>query len=332
MVKPKIFRVGLLLIVPMLYLFVGGEAGAADNPKSLAGPAFSDPAKLFPMKQKWVKQPVKYTEKTGKVDIALDLNQQLFEFVEPLAREYAKKNNLKISVNFGTCGTSSAMLTRKAVDIGGFCCPPGEVDRLPGLKFHTLGLLPMGIVVHRDNPVDSITLDQVQKIYQGDIYRWSKLGGKHKPIKTFGATHCKIRPGHWRLLIDSDNNFTPRFKPVAWGKESILSIINNPQAVAWETLLSIKRYGKGKVKALKVDGRHPSELNKLISGEYPLYRTFSVTTWTGKDVENPHAQKLVAYLIKGIEAKSSQIGLVSASQLRKAGWKFKENELIGEPL
>jgi len=48
-------------------------------------------------------------------------------------------------------------------------------------------------------------------------------------------------------------------------------------------------------------------------------------------VENPRARALVDYLLKEVHSLGAEFGFVPASKLSKAGWKFKGDELIGEP-
>jgi len=38
------------------------------------------------------------------------------------------------------------------------------------------------LVVNPDNPVDNLTLEDVQRVYSGDLKRWSELGGAAIPI------------------------------------------------------------------------------------------------------------------------------------------------------
>ncbi len=37
-------------------------------------------------------------------------------------------------------------------------------------------------ITHKDNPVDSLTVEQIQKIYSGEITNWSEVGGKDEEI------------------------------------------------------------------------------------------------------------------------------------------------------
>jgi phosphate transport system substrate-binding protein len=40
-------------------------------------------------------------------------------------------------------------------------------------------------VVNKNNPIKSLTINQVQKIYTGEITNWSQVGGNHASIKVF---------------------------------------------------------------------------------------------------------------------------------------------------
>lgn len=41
------------------------------------------------------------------------------------------------------------------------------------------------VVVHRDNPVASLTVDEVSRIFSGEISNWNQVGGASSPIKLF---------------------------------------------------------------------------------------------------------------------------------------------------
>ena len=40
-------------------------------------------------------------------------------------------------------------------------------------------------ITHKDNPVDSLTVEQIQKIYTGEIKNWKEVGGKNEKIRAF---------------------------------------------------------------------------------------------------------------------------------------------------
>ena len=302
----------------------------------LRGEAFSDFNYIQQMPPGWKEQPIKYDPETGQTDIVVTLDQHLYPAISEMIQKYAVNNGLNITVSEGTCGITAGKLARKAVDIGGYCCPPGITDRLPGLRFNTIGVVPLALLVHLENPVDNITLIQAREIFQGKVRRWSEIrDSKGRPgtglkIQTVGRLHCKIRPGHWRSLLDNEDLFGPRLQEVGTIPDMISLIAAAPGAIGYEVMMMAERYrNEGEVKALKIDGHAPNKLN-LLSRKYTLYRTLNITTWEGSNIENRHAQRLADYLLAQGRRLEEKFGIIPASSLRQAGWKFRDNELVGE--
>lgn len=312
-----------------------GRSIAADERRSRA---FSDPTVAMEMPDEWVSQPVEHDPTIGKADIVINLNRQVYQALYPLIKEFEKKEGLKVAFTKGTCGISAGMVKKKSADIVMLCCPPGKIDRLPGIEFHTLGIMSLAILVHPDNAVDDVTLDEVRRIFKGEITRWSELDdpqgrpGKNTPIQVITRRHCKKRPGHWKLLLGQSDLFTPKAQEVGAIPDMIQLIVDNPSAIGFEVMQMVREYEeKGPLKALSIGGFSAEDRRHLLSLAYPFYRTYSFTTWQGKGVENPHARRLVEFIMARADGVEDAYGLVTASELRKAGWKFEGNELVGEP-
>ncbi len=312
-------------------LLTGAQTWAADA-DSPAGPAFTDPAKLLTMPEEWRKKAVKYQKWGEGADLAISLDQHLYPAVLPIIEQYAKDNNLNIKAQEGTCGTTSKILKEKSADIGGFCCPPATTDRLPGLKFYTVGILPLELMVHPANKVSNLSLKQVRDIFQGNIFHWSKVGGSRKMIQPVSRLHCKQRPGHWRLLLDNEDLFSPRLQDVGSITDMLSEVAGNPAAIGYSTSwMAIFYKQTGKVKTISIDGISHTDRAKVATGKYPLYRALTVSAWQNAESHNPQAEKLIKHLIASMDKTDKKYGIIPISEFRKAGWKFHENELIGEP-
>jgi phosphate transport system substrate-binding protein len=325
-----------LITLGMLLLLHHQPAAGASGEG--AGEAFSDPAVTQEMPESWANQPVKHDPAHGKADVVINLNRQVYEALHPLIVQFEKENGVRVAVTKGTCGISAGLVKRKEADIVMLCCPPGKVDRLPGIEFHTVGIMPLALLVHPDNPVDDITLEKARQVFRGEISRWSELSdpqgrpGKNTPIQVIARRHCKKRPGHWKLLIAESDLFSPKVQEVGAIPDMIQLIADNPSAIGYEVMQMVREYeDKGDLKPLKINGYGPESGEALLSGEYPLYRTYSFTTWQGEGVDNPHARRLVEYIMARAENVDDRYGLVSHSDMRGAGWKFMGNELVGAP-
>jgi hypothetical protein len=309
----------------------------ATDAQEIRGPAFTDPGVIWQkMPPGWITQPIQTEPEVSAAKLAVTLDQQLYAPLLPLIQRYATKHGVKIAVGEGTCGISAGLLRRKAVDIGGFCCPPALTDRLPGLRFHTLAIGAVALFVHPANPVENLSFQQAQRIFQGEISDWSHLGraaskGRAQPIHVIGRLHCKLRPGHWRLLLDNEDLFSPDLFEVGTIQDMIEAVTNDRYAIGYETLRMIQHHRGAKgTKLLTIDGVRPDDRVALASGHYPLYRVYNVTSWEGAAAKSL-ARELVHYLQEQMVNLDMAYAMVPASQLRDYGWKFKEDELVGEP-
>jgi phosphate transport system substrate-binding protein len=129
------------------------------------------------------------------------------------------------------------------------------------------------IVVHPSNPVKELTLDQVRRIYTGEIRNWKDVGGTNAPIVVISR--------------DTSSGTYETFENIVMKKEKMSSgveyVSSNPQAYnrVKETTGAIGYVGLGfvdkKVKALKIEGVEPSR-KTIATGVYPISRPLFLFT------------------------------------------------------
>ena len=262
------------------------------------------------------------------MELAISLDQQIYDMLAPEIRDYARRHGLRLALRRGTCGQSAAGLRSHMVDIGGFCCPPGPADRLPGLHFHTLGIGAIAILAHRNVVIDGLTHEQVRGIMEGTLRRLP-LTEDGTPVVLFPVIrpHCSSRPGHWHLIVPEEDRFFPLAAPVGGIRGMLDGVKRYIGAIGYETLYWVDKEAPD-LKVLRVDGNSPRDRDALLHGSYPYYRVFNVTTWEGADEK---AKRLVEWLKERFAMLSASAGTVPADRLRAAGWRFSGDELIGGP-
>lgn len=335
---PWFAAAALVMIGFMLATFATAQVAHA-NERLLGGRAFTPKDAVLPMPDDWVQAPI--THKTPQpVDLAIALDQQLYPSLGPMVEAFAKTRGVRIAIQDGTCGISAGALSEKAVDIGGFCCPPGATDRLPGLKYHTIGIGALALIGHPQTPVQDLSLKAARALFGGDIRDWSELPmsglkfGADSQVRAIGRLHCKLRPGHWRLILDDKDRFSWELQEVSAIADMLKQVTQTPGAIGYETLWHIDTQSArngAKVDILNVDGFSPRDAGAVSRGDYPLYRVFNVTTWGEGPAHNALADELVAHLIENAGQIPQSFAIVPAARLRSNGWRFDGNELIGEP-
>ena len=322
-------RFRLVLLMCALLIFHSAPMAAADSPSA---EPFTDPGYRVEMEQGWTNKPVIYKNGEKDADLSVVVNQQLSAVLLPIVEKFATERKVNISTQIGTCGISAGALSRKEVDMGGFCCPPGDIDRMPGLTYHTLGITPLLLLVHKDVNVDSVSLEDARRLFSGEIHNWSEVGGNDITVRPMGMLHCKKRPGHWRLILGNSKLFSPEFKVTGDIEDTINMVTITPGSLGFEIMMNLIKLGKtNDLKVLKLDGHDPMNLERLKANKYPFYRTMNVTTWAGPEDSKPLSGELMRYMLKELEKAEPAQGILPASELRKAGWKFTGDELTGEP-
>jgi hypothetical protein len=193
---------------------------------------------------------------------------------------------------------------------------------------------------YKSIPAANITGKKLLGLSEGDVCdrvgRWNTLVPPSTPydypVQPVAFIHCKKRPGHWRLLLDNEDLFAPRLQNVLMIPDIISAVANNKMAVSIAvSYLAHEIYKeRGEVRGLQLDTISAADLSALAKGHYPLYRVTSITYWKqGSHTEEIH--KLLAFLDSYIEKNSIKLLFVPASELRKTGWLFKDEELIAPP-
>ena len=320
----------LLVVIIAMISFAELTLAEDQKEKALAGQPFGDSEVVQEMESSWQEKKIQYDTDKKNIDLVVVLNQQFYEFMLPYVNEFARKRNVTIDVIRGTCGISSGKLSKKTGDVGGFCCPPGKSDRLPGLRFHSVGIHPLAIIVHPDNPINDISSKELRKVFQGKITNWSDLGGDNGTIMPAMRLHCKKRPGHWRLILDNEDLFGPAVRDVGSVEDMFLLVGDEERSIGYEVLWLSNRK-ENKVKSLTIDGFDPDNSENVLRGDYPFYRSLYLTTWEPDHLKKPLAKELVDYVIKQVSLHGEIQGIISVEKLKDAGWRFSVDELIGEP-
>ena len=121
-------------------------------------------------------------------------------------------------------------------------------------------------VVHRTNPVSSLTISQLREIFSGKITSWKELGGADLPLKIVVRTYNSGTRDVWEKFIMTTPETQKATKQPS-NSGVLHEVENDPGAIGYISIAFLN----AEVKALKVNGRDPSLSNET-GGSYPLKR------------------------------------------------------------
>ncbi|KAF0223277.1 MAG: phosphate transport system substrate-binding [Erysipelotrichaceae bacterium] len=156
-------------------------------------------------------------------------------------------------------------------------------------------------LVNKDNIVDSLTLDQVRKIYTGEIVNWKEVGGNDVPIR---AMQRPVNSGSQTGFLDLVmKGLTVMEPPVEWISADMDSLIdmvahydNKPDAIGYSYYYYVTdMIGNPNVKLLKINDIAPSE-KSISDSTYPIHTNY-YAVFRKSEAQDSDVRKIVAYLL-----------------------------------
>ena len=153
--------------------------------------------------------------------------------------------------------------------------------------------------VHKDNPVESLTQEQVKKIYSGEITNWKEVGGNDEEIIAFQRNEGSGSQSMLKRFMAD----TPIMEaPTEQVNDFMVGIIDKVSEYKNKTNsigFSFRYYMEGiiknpNVKILKIDGIE-ANIENIRNGKYPITGPLYAVTY--KDNNNENVQKLLDWIL-----------------------------------
>ena len=190
-----------------------------------------------------------------------------------------------VTVNYSGTGSGSGITNALAgtVDIGLSSRALTDEEKAEGAVENIVALDGVAIVVNPENTVTDLTIEDIAKIYTGEISNWSELGGADAPIAVIGRDAASGTRGAFEEIVGVEDacQYTNEYESTG---EVIGSVAGNPNAIGYASLSAVDE----SVTAVKVNGVAPSEAT-VADGTYEIQRPFVMVTVEGTEL-SPAAQ------------------------------------------
>lgn len=224
-------------------------------------------------------------------------------FMGEMAAAYEKKTGIKIDLIGGGATKGIRQVSSQTTDIGGTCRHVIEKEGSPMTHpdERRVQLTPVAwdalvVITHKDNPVDTISSEQLRKLYKGQITNWKELGGNDAPIELY-ARKGKIsgvgRTLRELLFYNYEEEFVATHVVPSTGPLE-KAMATNMNGIGTTGVSSARKLVKNKTaKILKLDGKE-SNYENISTGQYVLYRPLYIVT--NLQEKNPEVAKFVHFV------------------------------------
>src|SRR3972149_315940 len=225
---------------------------------------------------------------------------------------------VRISVTGGGSGTGLTALISGTVDIANASrkikdeeIAAAEANGIEPVE-HVIARDAIAVIVNPQNPINQLSLEDIARIYRGEVSNWSELGGEDRPIvrlsrETNSGTHVYFLEEVVRLgdpenkeIFSADTLLLPSSEGI------IAEVSDNPNAIGYDGLGYVTH--EVKMLAVTASADKPYVLPSVESvnnGQYPISRDLYMYTRADAPqtvleylawIVSPEAQKIVTRL------------------------------------
>ena len=201
--------------------------------------------------------------------------------------------DVKITYDPTGSGSGISAVSNSTADIG-LSSRELKADET-GLTATVFALDGIAVVVHPENPVADLTLEQIAGLANGTIRNWSEVGGADGDVVLIGREAGSGTRDGFESIAGVEDECVYQQELNSTGAV-IAAVSANPLAVGYASLASVN----DTVKAVAVEGVEATE-DTVLDGTYVLQRNFNFIT--NDSVESSEAAKAFIEYAKSPEAR-----------------------------
>lgn len=224
----------------------------------------------------------------GKQAITIAGSTSVMPFTEKLAEHFmidSKDTTIDVQGGGSTAGVQATI--NRTVDIGMSSRELKDDEKV--LNRIVICYDGIAVVVHKDNPVTALTLDQIRGIFSGKISNWRQVGWVNRKIDAVSREEGSGTRGAFEELVMKGKEIDDATM-VQDSNGSVKEVVaTDTYAIGYISMGLVDE----KVKTVSINGIRPS-LATIRSGKYRIVRPFLYLT---NGEPNKRARRFVTYVL-----------------------------------
>lgn len=242
-----------------------------------------------------------------KASVSTDGSTSMEKVIGALGEAFESDTGIIFTYNPTGSGSGIQAVSEERCDIGLSSRELKEEEKNVGLTETILAYDGIAVIVNSENLVSDLSLEEISKIYTGEIDNWEEVGGKDAEIVLIGREAGSGTRDGFESITGTENICAYRQELTSTG-DVITMVSQNPDAIGYASVASLK----DNVKALSVDGIAATE-ETIKDGSYVVQRPFVLVTKTDTALSKS-AQEFFDYITsEDAAAIITEAGVVPAN-------------------
>ena len=222
-------------------------------------------------------QPQQQTEEKLSGSVSTNGSTSMEKVIGALSEQFMADNS-GVSVTYDPTGSGAGIeaASNGSADIGLASRALKDEEKAGGLTETVVALDGIAVIVNADSKVEDLSVEQIAKIFTGEITDWSEVGGEAGKISCIGReAGSGTRDGFESITGTRDACKLDQELTSTGGV--IEAVAGNANAIGYASLSAVE--GKDTVKAVTVGGVACTE-ETVLDGSYAIQRPFVLVTKT----------------------------------------------------
>ena len=236
-------------------------------------------------------QPQQQTEEKLSGSVSTNGSTSMEKVIGALSEQFMADNS-GVSVTYDPTGSGAGIeaASNGSADIGLASRALKDEEKAGGLTETVVALDGIAVIVNAGSKVEDLSVEQIAKIFTGEITDWSEVGGEAGKISCIGReAGSGTRDGFESITGTKDACKLDQELTSTGGV--IEAVAGNPNAIGYASLSAVE--GKDTIKAVTVGGVACTEAT-VLDGSYAIQRPFVLVTKTDATL-SPAAQAFFDY-------------------------------------
>ena len=221
-------------------------------------------------------QPQQQTEEKLSGSVSTNGSTSMEKVIGALSEQFMADNS-GVSVTYDPTGSGAGIeaASNGSADIGLASRALKDEEKAGGLTETVVALDGIAVIVNAGSKVEALSVEQIAKIFTGEITDWNEVGGEAGKISCIGREAGSGTRDGFESITKTKDACQYRQELTSTG-DVITTVSQNPNAIGYASLAAIK----DSVKALTVNGVAPTEAT-VKDGTYLVQRPFVLVTKEG---------------------------------------------------
>lgn len=203
--------------------------------------------------------------------------------VQPVSEELAMAfmdtySGISIEIQGGGSGQGIKSIQEKIADFGALSRNVKEEEKTAVVREDVIALDGVAVIVNPESTVEDLTIEQIKKIYTGEIKNWKEVGGADAPIVVVSREEGSGTRGAFTEITKvlskneagAEIDGTTKDALIQGSTGAIMqTVASTPNTIGYVSLGSLG----DRVKAVKVEGVEP-RMETVLDGSYKISRPF----------------------------------------------------------